>query len=88
MPSLLRLLILEDSPTDAGVMVRHLREAGYAPDWQRVETEAEFLAHLEPNLDLLLIDYTLPDLKGRRALRDPARSRLGDSVYHRHRHRQ
>lgn len=68
MPSLLRLLILEDSPTDAGVMVRHLREAGYAPDWQRVETEAEFLAHLEPNLDLLLIDYTLPDLKGRRAL--------------------
>jgi PAS domain S-box-containing protein len=64
----LRILILEDSPTDAEVMVEHLREAGYAPDWKRVETEADYLAHLEPSLDLILVDYTLPDINGRRAL--------------------
>ena len=64
----LRVLILEDSPTDAEVMVRHLREAGYAPEWRRVETEAEFLAHLEPTLDLILADYTLPNFTARRAL--------------------
>jgi PAS domain S-box-containing protein len=68
MPTPLRVLILEDSPTDAEVMLGHLREAGYAPVWRRVETEAEFVAHLEPTLDLILIDYTLPDFNGPRAL--------------------
>ncbi len=64
----LRVLILEDSPTDAAVMVRHLEEAGYAPDWQWVETEADFLAHLTPALDLILADYTLPGFTARDAL--------------------
>ena len=64
----LRVLILEDSPTDAEVMVHHLREAGYSPEWRRVETEADFRAHLEPTLDLILADYTLPDFTARQAL--------------------
>ncbi len=64
----IRVLILEDSPTDAAVMVHHLQEAGYAPEWRRVETEAEFLAHLERGLDLILADYTLLDFTARRAL--------------------
>ncbi len=37
----LRLLILEDQPADAELMVRHLERAGFAPRWQRVETEPE-----------------------------------------------
>ena len=68
MPTPLRVLILEDSPTEAEVMVHHLREAGYTPDWRRVETETDYLAHLEPSLDLILVDYTLPDITGPRAL--------------------
>jgi DNA-binding NtrC family response regulator len=68
MPTPLRVLILEDSPTDAEVMLGYLREAGYAPDWQRVDTEANYLVHLESTLDLILIDYTLADFNGRRAL--------------------
>jgi PAS domain S-box-containing protein len=64
----LRVLILEDSPTDAAVMVGHLREAGYRPEWKRVETEADFIAHLEPSLDLILADYTLPDFTAYSAL--------------------
>ncbi len=68
MPTPLHVLILEDSPTDADVMLGHLREAGYSPEWRRVETEADYLAHLEPALDLILIDSTLPAFHGRRAL--------------------
>lgn len=68
MSTSLRVLIVEDSPTEAEVMVRHLREAGYVPAWQRVETEPEYLAHLESSLDLILLDYTLPDMTAPRAL--------------------
>jgi len=68
MPVPLRVLILEDSPTEAALLVQHLREAGYAPDWRRVETEPDYVRHLDPSLDLILVDYTLPDMSGPRAL--------------------
>jgi signal transduction histidine kinase/DNA-binding response OmpR family regulator len=64
----LRVLILEDSPTEAELLAQHLREAGYEPDWQRVETETDYVNHLDPSLDLVLVDYTLPDMSAPRAL--------------------
>jgi signal transduction histidine kinase len=64
----LRVLILEDSSTEAAMMVQHLREAGYEPDWRRVETEPDYLSHLDPSLDVVLVDYTLPGMSGPRAL--------------------
>ena len=64
----LRVLILEDSPTEAELLVQHLREAGYEPDWRRVETEPDYVSHLDPSLDLILVDYTLPDMSGPCAL--------------------
>jgi signal transduction histidine kinase/DNA-binding response OmpR family regulator len=64
----LRVLILEDSPTEAELLVQHLREAGYEPDWRRVETELDYVSHLDPSLDLILVDYTLPDMSGPCAL--------------------
>ena len=48
MPTPLRVLILEDSPTEAEMMVHHLREAGYKPDWRRVETETDYLSSPRP----------------------------------------
>lgn len=36
----LRVLILEDSEIDAALLVRALRDGGYAPAWERVETAA------------------------------------------------
>jgi len=64
----LRVLVLEDRPADAELILRELRRAGFAPEWQRVETEAEYLAGLDPALDLILADYSLPQFGALQAL--------------------
>jgi len=69
MPNPLRVLILEDNPSDAELMVHELRQAGFDPDWWRVETESDYLAHLEPGLEVILADYHLPQFDAPRALR-------------------
>ena len=65
---LLRALILEDRPEDAELMAHELRRSGYDPQWQRVETESDFLAHLDPPPDVILADYSMPELEAGRAL--------------------
>ncbi len=64
----LRVLIAEDKADDAELIVRELRRAGYAPDWVRVDTEADFAARLSPDLDVILSDYAMPEFSGLRAL--------------------
>jgi len=64
----LRVLILEDNPSDAELTVRELSRAGFITDWKRVETEGDFLAALDTPLDLILADYSLPQFDGLRAL--------------------
>lgn len=64
----LRILILEDQPADAELMILHLERAGLDPRWQRVETESEFTAALGPEVDLILADYQLPHYDALRAL--------------------
>jgi PAS domain S-box-containing protein len=68
MPQTLRVLIVEDSATDAELGLRELRRAGFDPQWHRVETESDFLAHLHPELELILSDYSMPEFSGLRAL--------------------
>ena len=64
----IRVLILEDNPSDADLMVDALRTEGLDPQWERVDTEGEFAARLTPELDLILSDYALPQFNGVRAL--------------------
>ena len=64
----LRVLILEDRIADAELMLHELRHADYAPDWRRVQSELDYSAHLEPTLDIILADYTLPQFNALRAL--------------------
>jgi len=64
----LRVLILEDRLSDAELMLHELRQTGFKPEWQRVETEQDYLAHLEPGLDIILADYRLPQFDAARAL--------------------
>lgn len=64
----LRLLILEDEPADAELMLRALRRAGYAPDYERVDAEADYLARLRTPPDVILSDYSMPHFDALRAL--------------------
>ncbi|MBN1954536.1 MAG: response regulator [Anaerolineae bacterium] len=65
----LRVLILEDRPADAELMVFELEDAGFAVRWRRVETEADYVGELRDRPDLILADYTLPQFNALRALR-------------------
>jgi signal transduction histidine kinase len=64
----LQILILEDNPSDAELLVRELRRSGLEFDWKRVETQEAFTAELRPGLDLILSDYDLPQFTGMEAL--------------------
>jgi len=63
----LRVLIAEDSPADAELIVAQLRRSGFAPQWTRVETEPDFLRELASQPDLVLSDYVMPQFSGLRA---------------------
>jgi len=62
------VLILEDERAHAELMLRELRRGGFAPDWQRVQSEEDFLARLDPTLDLILSDYRMSLFDAPRAL--------------------
>src|SRR5262249_26142507 len=64
----LQLLIVEDSVADALLLVQELQRAGFDPKWKRVETEAEYLAGLAEQPDVILADYLLPQFSGLRAV--------------------
>ncbi|MFN8624155.1 MAG: EAL domain-containing protein [Chloroflexota bacterium] len=64
----LRVLIVEDLPSDAELMVLRLEDEGLRPIWRRVQTEPEFLAALDPVPDVILSDWRLPRFSGLRAL--------------------
>jgi two-component system cell cycle sensor histidine kinase/response regulator CckA len=69
MPQPLKVLIVEDSSADADLLVRSLRQAGFDPDWKRVDTESAFLEQLhDKQLDLVLSDYEMPQFNAPSAL--------------------
>ena len=63
-----RLLILEDSPLDADLMVETLHSFGLDPTWTRVDKESDYLSSLESRPDLILSDFSMPQFDARRAL--------------------
>ncbi|MBS0660986.1 MAG: PAS domain S-box protein, partial [Verrucomicrobia bacterium] len=68
MPRSLRVLLVEDRPNDAELVLLELRRAGYVLEWQRVDTEAAFLAQLAGGWDIILSDFAMPQFSGLRAL--------------------
>jgi PAS domain S-box-containing protein len=64
----LQVLILEDRASDAEFLLHELNRAGIAVNWQRVETEEDFLGCLEPAPDIILADYSMPQFDAPRAL--------------------
>lgn len=67
-PAPLRVLVIDDSPDDALLIIEHLRDGGYAPNWRRVATRPDLLRTLEDDWDLVLADYTMPGFGGTTAL--------------------
>src|SRR5664279_4111876 len=73
-PKSLTVLLLEDQPNDAELVLRELRRAGFEPRWRRVDTEVDYLAALDTGYapgepwELVLSDYRMPGFSGGRAL--------------------
>src|SRR5882672_8439513 len=66
----LRILHLEDNPTDAELIQAILETEGIICDVTRVDTQADFFASIEQGgFDLILTDYTLPSFDGLSALK-------------------
>ena len=64
----LHLLVVEDSPDDADLLVHQLRRAEFDPHWCSVDTETDFLAQLHSGLDVIIADFNVPGFSGLRAL--------------------
>jgi CheY-like chemotaxis protein len=65
----LNILVVEDSQDDADLMLHELSRAGFNPTWKRVKEEAEFLAEIRKQPDIILSDYALPSFTGLRAVK-------------------
>jgi len=73
----LTVLIVEDRPEDAELLLYELKRAGFAVTYRRAETEQDYLATLDHkvsgglylgSVDLILADYSLPRFGAVRAL--------------------
>jgi diguanylate cyclase (GGDEF)-like protein/PAS domain S-box-containing protein len=65
----LKILLVEDSATDAELTLRELKRANLACEIKHVDTELDYreqLIHFQP--DIILSDYALPTFDGMRAL--------------------
>jgi signal transduction histidine kinase len=64
----LKILMVEDNPADADLVLAELRRAGFDPQWQRVETETDYLAGIKTLPAIILSDFALPKFSGMKAL--------------------
>ena len=69
MAETLRTLIVEDSEDDCLILVDELRQQGFAPAWERVQTGPAMKEALErQDWDAVLADFNMPKFDGLRAL--------------------
>jgi PAS domain S-box-containing protein len=68
LPACLHVVIVEDSSVDAELIVLRLKNEGFRLDFQRVESEPDYLSSLTSQPDLILSDWSLPQFSGLRAL--------------------
>ena len=64
----IRVLILEDQPSDLELTLMYLQQAGFEPIWTCVSQQQEYLEHLEDGFDIILADFTMPEFDAVRAL--------------------
>lgn len=64
----LNILLVEDSPDDAALILDELRRGGYEPIATRVDREPDFRENVGSHLDVILSDYSLPSFTVDRGL--------------------
>ncbi len=64
----IKMIIVEDNPADVDLLLHALHRSDFEPEWQRVDTEADYLALLKADIDIILADYSLPQFNALRAL--------------------
>ena len=68
MPRNFTLLLVEDNPQDAELILETLRGAGFDPHCRQVDTREDYLRELNASPDLILSDFSLPKFDGKAAL--------------------
>ena len=71
-----RILIVEDQPADAELMVEALEDSGFDVSWQLVSTEATYRDALNSDIDVILCDHSLPSFDAGRAFELLQQARL------------
>jgi signal transduction histidine kinase len=64
----LRLLVAEDLPPDAELIIAEVRRSGYEPTATVVDTAGKFLRALEDDPEIIICDYTMPTMTAPDAL--------------------
>src|SRR5258706_5543116 len=64
----LQVLVLEDRPVDAELILHELKRSGYNYVSKRVDTQADYLRAIEEIPDIILADYRLPQITAMQAL--------------------
>ncbi len=64
----LRVLVLEDRPVDAELILYEMKRSGYDCAGKRVDTQADYLQAIEELPDIILADYSLPQFTAMQAL--------------------
>jgi len=72
----LNALLVEDSADDAALLVVELQKNGFDPKWKRVETEADYRANLNSELNVIFSDFALPQFSTMCALKLLQESKL------------
>src|SRR5262245_7974920 len=68
-PGLVRILLVEDQPDDAELIIRELQNAGMTFRWHRVDNPQSYLDALRDPPDIVLSDGSLPQFSAEEALR-------------------
>src|ERR1051325_1606051 len=68
MPAQLNLLLIENESSDVELLIQELRQSGFDPNWQCVQTETDFRLSLKASPDIILTEYCLPEFNIWRAL--------------------
>lgn len=65
----LRILLVEDDPLDAELLMWELQKCGYDPEWERVDTAEAFAKRLvEEPPDVIISDHSMPQFSSTEAL--------------------